>query len=83
MIYTVIWIPSAEARLTTLWNDAIDQQAVADASDRIDVELRIDPERKGIPFRDRWIYTDDPLAVLYEVNPGDRKVMVIAVKIVR
>ena len=83
MIYTVTWDPSAEARLTTLWNTAIDQQAVADSSNRIDVELRVDPDRKGIPFRDRWIYTDDPLAVLYEIDTGDRKVKVVAVKIIQ
>ena len=83
MIYTVTWVPSEKARLATLWNNAIDQQAVADSSDRIDVELRVDPDRKGIPFGDRWVYTDDPLAVLYEIDPGDRKVTVIAVKIVQ
>ena len=83
MIYTVIWDSSAKAQLAKLWNVAIDRQAVADSSDRIDVELRANPDRKGIPFGDRWVYTDDPLAVLYEVNPGDRKVTVIAVKIIR
>ena len=83
MIYTVIWIPSAEARLVTLWSNAIDQQAVADASNRIDVELRVNPDRKGIPFGDRWVYTDDPLAVLYEIDPGDRMVRVIGVKVIQ
>ena len=40
MIYTVTWHPSAEARLTTLWNDALDQQAITDSSNRIDDELK-------------------------------------------
>jgi len=83
MIYTVLWDPSATLHLATLWNGAIDRQAVTDSSVRIDAELRVDPDRKGIPFRDRWIYTDDPLAVLYEVDPGDRMVRVIAVKVIQ
>ena len=47
MIYTVTWVPSEKARLATLWNNAIDQQEVTDSSDRIDVELRLDPDPKG------------------------------------
>ena len=83
MIYTVTWHPSAEARLTTLWNDALDQQAITDSSNRIDDELKSNPDRKGIPFGQLYIYSDDPLAVLYEVDPGDRMVRVIAVKMMQ
>lgn len=83
MIYTVIWLPDARACLATLWNDAVDQQAVADSSDRIDDELKYHPDRKGIPFGRLRIYSDDPLAVLYEVDPGDCMVRIIAVKMMQ
>jgi hypothetical protein len=80
MIYTVVYEPAAEAKLADLYNKAADKQAVSDSSNRIDAELRIDPDRKGIPFGRFRAYYDDPLAVLYEVNPGDCMVRVVVVK---
>ena len=38
MIFTVVWVPSAERHLTNLWMDAPDRQTVADSADRIDRE---------------------------------------------
>jgi hypothetical protein len=80
MIYTVVWVPSARAQLATLWNLATDRQAVADSSDRIDQELKVDADRKGIPWGPFRAYYDDPLVVLYEVDPGDCMVRVLAVR---
>jgi hypothetical protein len=80
MIYTVVWVKSAEDRLIELWMQASDQQAVTDSSNRIDDELKVDPDRKGLPFGDFRAYYDDPLAVLYEVDPGDCMVRVLGVK---
>jgi hypothetical protein len=39
MIYTVVWLPTAEAELARLWNTAADRNAVASAADRIDAAL--------------------------------------------
>jgi hypothetical protein len=47
MIYTVIWQPSAEAALATLWNDALDRAAVTSAADTIDALLRQNPSSRG------------------------------------
>jgi len=80
MTYTVVWVPSAERRLAELWNQATDQQAITDSSNRIDDELKVDADRKGIPFGRFRAYYDDPLAVLYEVDPGNCMVRVVVVK---
>jgi hypothetical protein len=82
VIYTVTWVPSARATLATLWIEAADRQAVTDSSDRIDEESKVDAPRKGIPFGQLRAYYDDPLAVLYEVDPGDCMVRIMAVKLV-
>ena len=80
MRYTVVWVRTAERRLTELYNQAADKQAVTDSANRIDRELSNDPDTKGTPFGRFFAYTDDPLAVLYEVDPGDRMVRVIQVR---
>jgi hypothetical protein len=78
--YTVVWLPRAQARLTYLWINAPDQQAVADASDQIDLQLAVAADRLGIPVRGAYrTYAVDPLAVLYEFDPGDCMVGVIRV----
>jgi len=82
MIYTVTWAPDAEANLAQLWIDAADRQAVTGSGNRIDAELKTNPELKGIPFGDFRVYSDDPLAVMYSVDPGDMKVVIHAVKII-
>ena len=80
MRYTVVWLPPAEARLIDLWMQAADRQAVADASDRLDIELAVDPETKGISRGKFFQREEPPLAVLYHVAPDDRMVRVVAVK---
>ena len=80
MRYTVVWRKPAAAGLAQLWTKAQDQQAVADASDRIDAAPRDDPELKGKPFGKFWTIEEPPLAVLYEIIPDDRMVRVMTVK---
>jgi hypothetical protein len=80
MKYTVVWQPAALGALANLWLQAPDQQAVADASDRLDAVLATDPETKGKPWGKFFIREDAPLAVMYHVDPGDRMVRVMAVK---
>ena len=80
MKYTVLWEKFAENQLMRIWTRATDQQEVADASDRIDRDLAYDADKKGIPIGIFRKYTDEPLAVLFCVDPGDCKVHVISVR---
>src|SRR5262245_48226683 len=36
MIYTIVWLPTAEAELAQIWLDAADKNAVTQAANRID-----------------------------------------------
>jgi hypothetical protein len=80
MRYTVVWLPGAEATLTNLWLNAPDQRAVAEASNRLDRDLVIDPAVKGSKLGNFFVREDAPLAILYQVDPGDGMVRVMAVK---
>jgi hypothetical protein len=80
MMYTVTWIPSALGELANLWNNALDRRNVADAANRIDSILRLNPyahsESRDEDFRILFV---PPLAVLFDVNDADRLVTVRAV----
>ncbi|HZU38919.1 MAG TPA: hypothetical protein VFA18_23535 [Gemmataceae bacterium] len=80
MRYTVVWTPQAEARLTELWMEASDRRAVSESANRIDNELKDDPDRKGIAVGPMRLYIDDPLAVGYAVDLGDCMVKVLQVR---
>jgi hypothetical protein len=80
MRYTVVTEKPAENQLARIWIQAPDRQAVADASNRIERELANDPDTKGVPLGIFRTCTDDPLAVLYHVDPGDRMVRIIQVR---
>jgi hypothetical protein len=80
MRYTVVWSPPAEAALARLWMAAPDQNALADAANRIDRALLNDPETKGTSFGRFYVREERPLSVLYEVVPDDRMVIVWTVK---
>ncbi|MFL5244649.1 MAG: hypothetical protein ACJ8FY_21315 [Gemmataceae bacterium] len=80
MKYTVTWIKLAESQLARIWTRATDRQAVADASDRIERELASDAHRKGVPLGAFRTFTDDPLAVLFYVDPSDCMVRVVQVR---
>ncbi len=80
MRYSVMWTPSARAQLANLWMQSPDRQAITDSADRIDRQLQNDADTKGInwwPFR---AYFNDPLAVLFTVDPGDCRVWVVQVR---
>jgi plasmid stabilization system protein ParE len=80
LTYTVVWKPTAERKLADLWLKAIDRKAVAHAADMIDALLRSNPLQLG-ESRDEGvrILTISPISVYYEVNGGDRTVLVWAV----
>jgi hypothetical protein len=80
MKYTVVWLPSAQAALANLWMHALDQQEVAEASNRLDADLRDEPARKGKPFGKFFVREDAPLGVMYHVDGADRMVRVITVR---
>ncbi|MGL4552266.1 MAG: hypothetical protein ACRC33_13895 [Gemmataceae bacterium] len=81
MTWVILWVPEARSQLAAIWNTATDRQAVTDSDLRIHAELGQDPDAKGIPFkRNRRLYYDDPLAVMYSAYPGDEIVIVHAVK---
>jgi len=80
MRYTVIWKPLARGQLADLWVNAPDRQAVADASNRIEPTLRDNPEAKGMPWGRFYTWIDEPLTVLFEVDPGDCMVRILLVR---
>jgi hypothetical protein len=80
MRYTVLWQPTAEAALATLWTTAPDRHAVAAAADHIDAQLQRDPHsfgesRSGM----RRIGIELPLGVDFEIREDDRQVLVLRV----
>jgi len=80
MIFTVVWIPKAEAMLARIWNAAKDRAAVGKAADRIDALLKRNPlavgESRSGAIR---VLHESPLAVHYEVSELDRLVRVLKV----
>jgi len=80
MTYTVVWALSARNALADIWNQALDRQAVTQAANRIDRELRIDAHGKGRIFHNRRLLVVSPLAVTFAVDPGDCKATVLQVR---
>ncbi len=80
MNYTVVWKPTAERRLTQIWNDAVDRPAVTDAADLIDNMLRSVPHQVGESRSgETRVMTVMPLSIYYDVHDDDRLVSVWAV----
>jgi plasmid stabilization system protein ParE len=80
MIYTVVWTNAALNSLADIWNRASDRQAVSEAANRIDRDLRIDADRKGQNLGDYRLLRDPPLVVTFTVDAGDCKVTVLNVR---
>ena len=80
MRYTVVWLPTALAQLADLWAHSDDQREITDAADRIDDALRINPDGKAVPFGSMFVYVEEPLTVLLDVDPGDGMVSIIQVR---
>jgi hypothetical protein len=81
MKYSVVWRPFAEYQLADIWLGARNQQAVADASDEIDRQLRHDPAKLGEPDSQGWrILAVPPLVATFEVSEEDLKEVVLAVR---
>ncbi len=80
MKYTVVMNKTAVNQLAHIWNRATDQQAVADASNRIESALANDAHTKGNPRGIFRTYRDDPLEYLFHVDPGDCMVRIMQVR---
>ena len=80
MRYTVVWEKPAEAQFLRIWMSATDRQEVSDASVRIEHDLATDPDTKGTPHGIFHTYRDDPLAVLFHIDPGDCMVRIFQVR---
>jgi hypothetical protein len=69
----------ADDELTTIYMNDVDKDGITLASARIERDLSIDPDKKGEDFYGDRIYEYGPLAVVYELRPDDRTVVIIQV----
>jgi hypothetical protein len=79
MIFTVLWTPTAEQELASIWLSAEDRNAVTSAAHTIDTLLRVDPETRGESRHDtlRVLFVP-PLGVDFDVVADDRIVYVLS-----
>ena len=84
MKYTVVWVPSAEQDLATLWMESADRNTMASAANTIDAVLREDPQQRGESrFGAVRMLIVPPLGVNFKVLEADRLVKVGSVWMVR
>lgn len=78
MRFTVTYRKIALDELAKLWMSWPDRGVIAAASDTIDHELAVDPDRKGRPFGSTGarLFVAAPLAVLFTVSVDDRLVRI-------
>lgn len=82
MSFIVIWKPSAERELTSLWLASRLRHVMRDAADKIDRELARDPMNYGESRgSNRRIAVEEPFVVEFEVREYDRTVYVNTVRI--
>jgi hypothetical protein len=78
--YTVVWHKIAEARLAEIWLRAANRQAISDASDEIDCQLRSNPAEIGTSVTSEvFELTVPPLMVLFSFSEMDRMVRILGV----
>ena len=80
MRYTVVWRPSAESQLASIWNTSAARSDVSKAADSVDRILRDDPLLRGETYsRTTRSLIVPPLLVMYRVYEDDRLVRILAV----
>jgi hypothetical protein len=79
MRFTVTWHPTAEAELVDVWLRATDRESVAEAANKIDQSLAVEPLNQGEDFYGDRILVVLPLAVTYTVSQPDMSVQVLQV----
>ena len=73
-----MWLPSAEKALAAIWLDTERDEAVTEASYRIERDLQIDAELNGTPLREGlWSIERAPLRAVYEIVEADWLVRVV------
>lgn len=84
MSFRVEWLESAENQLASAWVGADSglRQAITTAAHRVESDLSTDPEHAG-ESRDEGerIHFIPPLAVTFEVDPGQQVVTVLSVRV--
>jgi hypothetical protein len=80
MSYTVVWMPEAESRLARMWLSSRLRNAIQEAADKIDLELRNNPSDCG-ESRDagRRVMYVGPIGALFEIDETNRQVRVLSV----
>lgn len=77
MKWTVTYLPSAKDDLATIWINALDRKAVANSAHSIDQLLGTNPLKSGESWSGEMrLLIEPPLAVLFDVQTDDRKVVV-------
>jgi hypothetical protein len=80
MSFTVIWLDSPAAELFELWSDPELRDGVVAASRKITSALEFSPNEVGESRPDNVrIIFEAPLAVIYEVFLGERKVNILRI----
>jgi len=76
--FSVTWIPLAEARLTELWLKSRVSSQITEATDKLDAQLSQRPLDIGESrHANTRIAFERPLAILYDVDPRKKRVVVV------
>lgn len=79
-MYDVVWKPTAERNLATIWTESSHRSAVTSAATTIDKELRRRPLEYG-EARSEFtrVAFEAPLAVIFDVDSAEHIVSVLRV----
>jgi hypothetical protein len=77
MRFTIVSLASVDDALTELWLNAPDPQAVREAADWIERQLKNNPLAKVTAVDDAYFIRRDPLVALCRISIDDRLVTVI------
>jgi len=84
MKYTVVWKPSAEAELASLWNAATDRAALSSAANTAERLLKYDPHSQGESRSSATrLMMIEPLAIRFSISDPDGLVEVLSVHSLR
>jgi plasmid stabilization system protein ParE len=81
MNYRVVWRRRAESQLAALWLRAANKDAVAGYAEQVERILQRNPADQGESRAGNVrIWFHRPISVLYEIDEGDKRVTVMAIK---
>lgn len=79
MTFNVDLLPSVADALTELWLAASDKQAVTDAANWIERELKTNPLSKVTRVDDHYFIHRDPLVALSRIRVDQQSVMIVEI----